>query len=170
MQTYIGRNDSTTPAPSNLLPNPNDAAAYISALFTAKGFSYLDLAALIGAHTTSTQSHFNTSADAIGKPQDSTPGIWDVKYYAETLNPPSDVVVFPSDSKLARYAGVGKEFQGFVGNAGKWNGKFADAMAKMVLFGSEGKTEGMVDCTDALPKPTDAKRGLKGMNMFMPRH
>lgn len=76
--------------------------------------------------------------------------------------------MFPSDSKLANYAGVGKEFKGFVNNQGKWNGKFADAMEKMVMFGSSG-TNGMVDCTNALPKGTSGKRELKKMNPFQPR-
>jgi hypothetical protein len=79
------------------------------------------------------------------------------------------VFVFPSDSKLANYKNVGKEFKGFVGNAGKWNGKFADALAKMALFGSSG-TSGLVDCTNSLPQATNAKRELKAMNPFKPRH
>ncbi|CAI6341375.1 unnamed protein product [Periconia digitata] len=170
VQTWIGRKDSTTPAPNGLLPDVNAPAADLSALFTAKGFSDRDLAALLGAHSTSNQFNFDTSTSNVGKPQDSTPGIWDVKYYSETLNPPQGVVVFPSDSKLAKYAGVGKEFSGFVNNAGKWNGKFADAMAKMALFGSGGKTSGMSDCTDSLPKETNAKREVKATNPFMPRN
>ena len=86
--------------------------------------------------------------------------------------------MFPSDSKLARFDRVGKEFQGFVGNQGKWNGKFADAMEKMALFGSGSSGSsgsgsggsGMVECTDSLPKSTNRKREARGMNPFMPRH
>ena len=170
VQTYIGRTDSSTAAPNGLLPDVNADAASLSQLFIDKGFSDLDLAALLGAHTTSNQFNFDTSAGHAGLPQDSTPGVWDVKYYSETLNPPkSGVVVFPSDSKLAAYKGVGKEFNGFVGNAGKWNGKFADALLKMSLLGSSGSS-GMVDCTDALPKSTNAKRELKAMNPFHSRN
>jgi L-ascorbate peroxidase len=77
--------------------------------------------------------------------------------------------VFPSDVKLSRYGQVGKEFQGFVGNQGKWNGKFASAMGKMTLFGSNGRS-GMVDCTGALPRATNAKREMRGMPMFKPRN
>ena len=77
--------------------------------------------------------------------------------------------MFPSDAKLAKYGRVGKEFEGFVGNQGKWSGKFADAMEKMVMFGSKG-TSGMVDCTDALPRSTNVKRELKVMNVFKPRN
>ncbi|KAF1970660.1 heme peroxidase [Bimuria novae-zelandiae CBS 107.79] len=167
VKTWIGRTSSSTAAPHSLLPDVNAPAATLSKLFTDKGFNDVDLAALLGAHSTSNQFNFDTAHS--GASQDSTPGRWDVTYYAETLNPPQGVVVFPSDSKLANYAGVGKEFKGFVGNAGKWSGKFADAMGKMVLFGRAG-TGGMVDCTDVLPASTNAKREIKAGNLFMPRN
>lgn len=137
-------------------------------MFKAKGFSDEDLAALLGAHSTSKQFNFDTSRAGAG--QDSTPGIWDVKYYSDTLSPnPQNYLPFPSDTKLAKFGGVGKEFKGFVNNQGKWTGKFADAMGKMALFGSAG-TSGMQDCTDSLPKSTSIKRELKGLNPFMPRN
>ena len=85
------------------------------------------------------------------------------------MSPPQGVVVFPSDAKLAVHPQVGKEFKGFVNNQGKWNGKFADAMGKMTLFGTAGTT-GLTDCTDALPRSTNVKRELKAMPMFSPRH
>jgi hypothetical protein len=169
VKTFVGRKDSTTPAPDSLLPDVNAPAADLFKLFQDKGFNEVDLAALLGAHTSSNQFNFNTSADAAGKPQDSTPGVWDVKYYAETIKPPQGVVVFPSDAKLAAHPQVGKEFKGFVDNQGKWNGKFADAMGKMALFGSDG-TKGLVDCTGALPRATNAKREMRGMPLFKARH
>ncbi|KAF2851442.1 class II peroxidase [Plenodomus tracheiphilus IPT5] len=169
VQTYVGRKDSSTPAPDGLLPDVNAPAAELYQLFQDKGFSARDLAALLGAHSTSNQFNFNTSSAAVGLPQDSTPGVWDVKYYGETLKPVKGVVVFPSDAKLAVHPTVGKEFQGFVDNQGKWNGKFAEAMGKMTLFGSSG-TNGLVDCTGALPKSTNVKREMRGMPLFAPRH
>jgi L-ascorbate peroxidase len=168
VKTYIGRSDSSTPAPHGLLPDVNAPAADLFKLFQDKGFNEVDLAALLGAHSTSNQFNFDTSPGKVGKPQDSTPGVWDVKYYSDTLNPPQDVVVLPSDDKLAKYDRVGKEFKGFVNNQGKWNGKFADAMGKMALFGSSG-TNGLTDCTGALPKSTNVKRELRGMPLFAPK-
>jgi hypothetical protein len=167
VKTWIGRKDSSTAAPNGLLPDVNADAASLSQLFIDKGFDDRDLAALLGAHSTSNQFNFDTNN--VGASQDSTPGIWDVKYYSETLNPPQGVVVFPSDTKLANYKNVGKEFKGFVGNAGRWNGKFADALERMALFGSSG-TNNLIDCTDSLPKATNAKRELKAMNPFKPRN
>jgi hypothetical protein len=167
VQTYIGRKDSNTPAPEGLLPDVNAPAASLFALFRAKGFDEVGLAALLGAHSTSTQ--FNVDPSHAGSPQDSTPGIWDVKYYGQTLKPPAGVTVFPSDAKLAQYAGVGKEFKGFVDNQGKWNGKFAEAMGKMTLFGSSG-ADGLADCTQVLPRATNAKREMRAMDMFKARN
>lgn len=123
--TYVGRNDSSKPSPDGLLPDVHASGDSLFALFQDKGFNAVDLAALIGAHTSSKQFFVNNSA--AGQPQDSTPGIWDVKYYAETLNPPAGVFRFDSDKNLANQSSVGPEFQGFVNNQGKWNGKFADA-------------------------------------------
>lgn len=169
VQTYIGRKDSTTRAPPNLLPDVNASADVLFKLFQDKGFNAVDLAALLGAHSTSNQFNFDTANGHGGLPQDSTPGVWDVKYYSETTKPPQNVVVLPSDAKLAAHATVGKEFKGFVNNQNKWNGKFADAMARMELFGSNG-LNGLVDCTSALPSATNAKREMRGSPMFAPRH
>ena len=168
MQTYIGRTDSTVQAPPGLLPDANAPAESLFQLFQDKGFDAVDLAALLGAHSTSNQFHFDESPANAGAPQDSTPGVWDVKYYAETTKPPRGVLVLPSDARLAAHGRLGKESKSFVGNAGKWNGKFADAMARMELFGSDG-TKRLTDCTNALPSATNVKRELKAMPMFAPR-
>ncbi|ORY15291.1 heme peroxidase [Clohesyomyces aquaticus] len=167
VQTWIGRKDSSTPPPGGLLPDVHAPAADLFKLFQNKGYDAVGLAALLGAHSTS--KAFGQSEAPAGTAQDSTPGKWDVKYYAETLNPPQGVFVFPSDDKLSKFNDVGKEFKGFVNNQGKWSGKFADAMAKMELFGV-ASTSGMVDCTNALPQSTQSKREMKGFNMFKPRH
>ncbi|KAH6629683.1 heme peroxidase [Boeremia exigua] len=169
VKTYIGRTDSSVRAPPGLLPDVRAPADSLFKLFQDKGLDAVDLAALLGAHTTSNQFNFDTTLEKKGLPQDSTPGVWDVKYYSETTNPPQGVLVLPSDSGLAVHPTVGKEFQGFVNNAGKWNGKFADAMARMELFGSAG-TNGMADCTNALPSATNIKRELKGMPIFASRN
>jgi len=61
------------------------------------------------------------------------PGQWDVSYYKETLNfaktgqAPAGVFVFPSDSKLATFSDVGKEFEGFVDHQNKWQSAFSNA-------------------------------------------
>ncbi|PVI05537.1 class II peroxidase [Periconia macrospinosa] len=160
IRTWIGRKDSTTAAPNNLLPNPFASADSLYALFQAKGFDDVDLAALIGAHTASRQLFVDPSK--AGQPQDSTPGVWDVKYYSQTRSPPDGVFVLPSDAKLAAHPVVGKQFAGFVNGQGKWTGKYAEAMGRMNLHGLAG-TDGLADCTGALPRSTSIKREMRGM-------
>jgi hypothetical protein len=62
-----------------------------------------------------------------------SPGQWDVSYYQETYSyattgsKSNAVFVFPSDSRLSTYDDVGKKFQDFIGNQGKWTSSFASA-------------------------------------------
>lgn len=125
IKTWVGRKDSTVPAATGLLPDVHAPGADLYALFQRKGFSARELAALLGAHTTSKQ--FHVDASKAGAPQDSTVGKWDVQYYSDTLNPPPNVFVFPSDDALSKTGDVGKEFLGYVGNQGKWTGDFSQA-------------------------------------------
>lgn len=128
-------------------------------LFLDKGFNAAELAALIGAHTTSTAFKQQANGVPFNAAQDSTPGKWDINYYAETYNPPPGVSRFDSDINLANKSTiVGKQFQGFVGNAGKWNSAFANAMAKMSVLGIPSSAQGnFADCTNFLPAGTKAK-------------
>ncbi|KAK5140444.1 hypothetical protein LTR04_002998 [Oleoguttula sp. CCFEE 6159] len=159
VQTYVGRIDSPKGAPDGRLPDVRASGASLFQLFQDKGFSAVDLAALLGAHSTSKQ--FFVDQATSGQSQDSTPGLWDVKYYGETLNPPAGVFVFPSDTNLAKDPSVGPEFKGFVNNAGKWNGKFADAMLRLSLLGVPGGTNNLIDCTNSVPKGTQNKRDIR---------
>ncbi|KAF2997176.1 hypothetical protein E8E13_005964 [Curvularia kusanoi] len=165
--TYVGRQDSFNAAPDGNLPDVNAPAENLYQLFQAKGFDASELAALLGAHSTSKQ--FNVDPVQQGAPQDSTPGVWDVKYYTETTaTNNTGVFVLASDKALAAHPVVGKQFAGFVNQQGKWNGKFASAMAKMTRFGSNGLT-GLTDCTGALPASTNLKREMRRMPLFAPR-
>ncbi|KAF2098395.1 heme peroxidase [Rhizodiscina lignyota] len=168
--TYVGRTDSSTPAPNGLLPDVHASADSLYALFLDKGFDDVDLAALLGAHSTSKQVRFFVNESLAGEPQDSTPGIWDVKYYSETTSPKPGSFVFPSDSGLAAHAVVGKQFKGFVNNQGKWTGKFADAMTRMSLLGVPGGKNNLIDCTKALPKATNLNKRMRAASLFKSRH
>ncbi|KAB5559693.1 heme peroxidase [Coniochaeta sp. 2T2.1] len=70
VKTFIGRKDSTTSAPPGGLPNVFDSAANLASLFAQKGLDAEDLAALLGAHSTSTQKFVDPSQ--ANKSQDST--------------------------------------------------------------------------------------------------
>ena len=63
--TYVGRKDSTNPAPGGLLPDVHASGDSLFALFADKCFSAVDLAALFGAHSTSKQFNTDTSNAAL---------------------------------------------------------------------------------------------------------
>jgi hypothetical protein len=128
-------------------------------LFLDKGFTASELAALIGAHTTSTAFKQADFGIPDGGAQDSTPGKWDINYYAETYNPPPKVYRFASDINLAqKNTTVGKQFAGFVGQQNKWGSAFANAMAKLSVLGISASAQGnFADCTGFLPAGTAVK-------------
>lgn len=162
VRTFVGRKDSTKANPGGGLPDVHAPGSNLFKLFQDKGFDAVDLAALLGAHSTS--KAFTQSDIPAQSPQDSTPGVWDVKYYQDTLTPPSGVKPFASDISLAAHPQVGKEFKGFVNNQGKWTGKFADAMLRMSLLGVPGGSDPskkLIDCTSVIPKATSIKRDIK---------
>lgn len=128
-------------------------------LFVDKGFTAAELAALIGAHTSS--KAFNQAANGVPPqaPQDSTPGKWDVNYYSETYTGAPGVSRFDSDINLAqKNTTVGKQFAGFVGQQNKWGSAFANAMAKLSVLGIPSSAQGnFADCTGFLPAGTAVK-------------
>jgi len=131
-----------------LLPSPLSNATVLLELFANKGITAAQLAALVGAHSTSRQFFVDTTL--AGEPQDDTPGIWDVDFYADTANPPAGVFVFPSDVALMNDPTSGPVFESFVGKQGKWDGAFKTAMTDLSLLGLSGST-GLTDCTALLP-------------------
>ena len=160
VRTLIGRTDSSRAAPVGLLPaggGPGSDHNTIFQLFMDKGFSAVDLAALIGAHTTA-KAHAQPQIPA-GTPQDSTPGKWDVRYYSETYNPPPGVRSFPSDINLSNpNTTVGMEFKKFVNNQERWNERFASAMFRLGMLGiPDDGFRNFTDCTDALPRSSNRR-------------
>ncbi|KAF2502760.1 heme peroxidase [Lophium mytilinum] len=153
---FVGRKDSSVPSHEGLLPPANATGNAIYKTFKSKGFTATDLAALIGAHSTATQSFVNP--DYAGYGQDSTPGIWDVNYYKETIDGAAPFS-FPADKNLAKHPVVGPRFREFVGNQQRWNVAYVAAFRKMSMLGVENIDE-LVDCTSALPRGT-RKRDIK---------
>ncbi|KAK1979560.1 peroxidase [Colletotrichum cereale] len=158
VRTYIGRKDSTKSAKAGGLPSPFDPPEALLAMFKAKGLDAEALAALLGAHSTSTQSFVNASQ--AGAPQDSTPGEMDVAYYKQTYDfatagaaaAPAGVFVFPSDAGVAtsEASSVGRWFQGFIGDQEKWSKSFKKSMDRMSLFGNDKGS--LSDCTDSIAR------------------
>ena len=137
LRVFIGRKDSKRPAPNGLLPGVTQPADDLIALFEDKTISPHDLTALLGAHTTSKQFFFNTSHT--GDSQDDTPGVWDVRFYGQTLeNKPMDGVFrFESDIVLSTHPRVHEEWMEFAGPGGQdhWNADYATAYTRLSLLG-----------------------------------
>jgi hypothetical protein len=107
--------DATQAAPDSLLPNPFSDADTLINLFQDKTISPHDLTALVGAHSNSKQ--FSTSPKDFGEPQDSTPGVWDVSFYNETLQPSPKENTFrlASDVVISQDPRTSDYWQKFIG-------------------------------------------------------
>lgn len=146
--SYVGRPDSDK-SPDGLLPDVHSDAPTLIQLFKDKTIGPVDLAALVGAHTTSEQDIVDSKF--AGAPQDSTPGVWDVKFYTETVDDdaPSEVFKFPSDVNLSKDPATAPSFALF-GNAGfgqaAWNAAFAKAYVRLSLLGV-ADLNSLTDCT-----------------------
>lgn len=111
-RTFVGRADNSSASPEGLLPSAASDAATLVELFQNKTIGPHGLVALVGAHTTSVQFH-NDLANA-GVPQDSSPGVWDVRFYPETLETPVEgVFTFASDLALSTATGTADEWIDF---------------------------------------------------------
>ena len=167
VKALVGRTDSSVAAPMNLLPAGSGTGSdhdTIYKLFLDKGFTANELAALLGAHT---------AAKAFAQPQipsgnelDTTPGVWDVEFYNETLHPPSNPNFsrLQSDINLSNPATtVGAQFKTFVGQQELWEDKFVLAMQHVSVLGIPAATQAkFIDCTAALPPANDTGEGGGG--------
>jgi hypothetical protein len=83
IRVFVGR-ESSSKSPTGLLPDVHSDAQALLKLFADKTITPEGLVALVGAHTSSNQ--FFVEPKKFGAPQDSTPGVWDVSFYNETLS------------------------------------------------------------------------------------
>lgn len=114
IKSYVGRPDSNIPNPEGLLPSPFQSADELIKLFADKTIAPNGLVALVGSHTTSQQAFVNTTR--AGDPQDSTPGVWDVLFYSQTLgtaSTPQRVFKFASDVALSKHAKTKNEWKSY---------------------------------------------------------
>lgn len=125
-------------------------------MIASKGFTPIDLAALLGAHSTAKQQFVDPSK--AGAALDSTPGVWDIKYYTETLRGNAPFTL-PADRNIARNPATALAFASFGVSKKAWDDAFIVAMVKMGMMGVTGRN--MIDCTSALPKTSAAKREVK---------
>jgi hypothetical protein len=82
---FVGRSSTFSANPTGLLPDTNSPPAQLIKLFQEKTIDARSLIALIGAHTTAKQ--FLVDPSRARQAMDTTPGVWDVKFYSEALGP-----------------------------------------------------------------------------------
>ncbi|KAI9766460.1 MAG: hypothetical protein M1840_006567 [Geoglossum simile] len=147
---FAGRKDATRAAPLWLLPDVRSDASTLIELFRDKTIDAHQLVALVGAHSTSKQDFVDPSL--AGSPQDSTPGVWDNRFYNETLqNPaPKKLFKFPSDSALSQDPRASNEWAAFVKSQGHWNADYATAYVRLSLLGVNN-INNLTECTQVLP-------------------
>ena len=152
IRTYVGRIDALAGLQfdGSLLPGVSQSADELIALFNAKTITPHMLAALVGAHSTSKQ--FNLDPTNAGAPQDTTPGVWDVKFYKQTL-PDSNtkgIFKFASDVALSTHRQIKKEWNSFINDQEHWNDDYAHAYLRLSLLGVNNINK-LTECTSALP-------------------
>ncbi|KAL1635369.1 hypothetical protein SLS56_001793 [Neofusicoccum ribis] len=150
---FVGRPDVKSAAPDGLLPGVNDSADKLISLFRDKTISPHELAALVGAHSTSQQFFVDTSKS--GAPQDSTPGVWDTRFYNQTTSntTPKKVFRLKSDVVLAADPRISDEWAQFADNTNgqkHWNEDYATAYTRLSLLGVNN-INNLTECSKVLP-------------------
>lgn len=123
VRSFVGRKDSARATEKGRMPDVNDSAEKLVAVFQNKTITPKALVALVGAHSTSQQHFVDESRD--GAPQDSTPGVWDILFYSETKSAsvPPRVFRLPSDLALSKHPETASTWNTFSTVAGQvaWN-------------------------------------------------
>ncbi|KAI8627123.1 ligninase H2 [Xylariaceae sp. FL1651] len=164
VKSYVGRKDSSFTNHFELLPSPFDSADFLIELFKNKTIFPHGLTALVGAHTTSQQFFVDTKR--AGDPQDSSPGVWDLTFYNQTLFPqsaPPRVFMFQSDLALSQHPSTKPEWVKFTTDRDDWNEDYSREYIRLSLLGVNN-INNLTECTKVLPaaitdpnfKPTDA--------------
>ncbi|KAH6642408.1 heme peroxidase [Boeremia exigua] len=155
----VGRKDSSTANALGVLPSGFAQGGDLVKLFASKGFSPVDLAALLGAHTAAKQ---RVTAPDSPQELDSTVGTWDNKYFSETKSGKAPFTL-PSDKSVAQHPLTKLPFNMFALSKGAWDLAFVNAMVKMSMLGVDQR--GLIDCTSALPGGSK-RRDIRSSNVF----
>ncbi|KAH9999716.1 peroxidase [Xylariaceae sp. FL0662B] len=153
IRAFIGRKDDSRAGPTGKLPLPAQDAQFLIDLFAAKTFTASDLIALIGAHTVSKQ-RFVDPARA-GASQDTTPALWDTRFYSETIAGDNKTIfIFHSDKSLSNYPTTKAQFGLFAGQGGQalWSPFYAQAYFRMSMLGVNNLNN-LTEITTLIPLP-----------------
>lgn len=159
IRAFVGRPDfsnaKSPPPPEELVPKPTADPQTIIAMMAAKTFTTTDLVALLGAHSVSRQ--FFADPEFAGFPQDTTDGVFDTKFYAETdaEHAPVGVYRIKSDVALAgdpMTSALWKNYSGSdAATQSRWTGTYASAYVRLSLLGVADLNE-LTDCSGVLPQ------------------
>lgn len=114
----VGRKDTSTANAANQLPAPTDSADSIIAAFAAKGFSSMELVALLGSHS--------AAKNLAGVAFDSTVNRLDTNFYSETQNGTAPTSL-QSDVNLSQSSVTSGTWKGFSTNLNGWQAAFVPA-------------------------------------------
>nr|AZJ17942.1 manganese peroxidase [Irpex lacteus] len=169
LKFLAGRSNISQPSPDGLVPEPTDSADKIFDRLADIGFSPIEVADLLAAHSVSAQYEVDT--DVAGSPFDSTPDTFDTQFFVESLlkgtaftgNGEGGEVMSPipgefrlqSDFAISRDSRAACEWQSFVNNHNAMVTKFETVMSKLATVGQDPSN--LVDCSDVIPVPPAAK-------------
>ncbi|KAF1924512.1 class II peroxidase [Didymella exigua CBS 183.55] len=157
VRALVGRKDSREAAPLNSIPGSRDSISSILDKFKAKGFSGDDVVALMGTHSVAVQ--VNDDPAQAGKSLDSTPSIYDLKFYQETLDGTAPYTL-QSDRGLANNTETQKKWKEFAdGDTSAWITAFTDAWNRFAVIGND--VGSLQDCSGIIPSGASERRLAK---------
>jgi hypothetical protein len=157
VRALVGRKDSSEAAPLHSMPGSRDSISSILEKFKAKGFNGDDVVALMGTHSVAVQ--VNDDPAQAGKSLDSTPSIYDLKFYQETLDGTAPYSL-QSDKGLANNTETKQIWKEFAdGDTSKWNTAFTDAWNRFAVIGND--VDSLQDCSSIIPSGASERRLAK---------
>lgn len=154
VKALVGRKDGREAAPLNSVPNSRDPIDSILAKFAEKGFSADDVVALMGTHSVAVQ--VNDDPAQAGKSLDSTPSVYDTKFYQETMDGTAPYSL-QSDKGLANNTKTHEKWADFAaGDVSGWNTAFTDAWNRFAVIGND--VDSLQDCSSIVPSGASEKK------------
>ncbi|THV00251.1 heme peroxidase [Dendrothele bispora CBS 962.96] len=153
VNTFVGRPAVKNDNPTGLIPDTHDTVSNIVNRFSDMGITVREAMALIGSHTCARQRFVDLAF--ANDTFDTTPEIWDIRFYAETKRNDSDPGVFrlPSDLAFSHSSLTQDDYNRFVGSLSTqedWAREYADAHEKMSMLGQD--VSALTDCTEIMPE------------------
>ncbi|KAH9841598.1 heme peroxidase [Rhodofomes roseus] len=161
---YAGRPDAIAPSPPGLVPAPTDPADVLLARMSDAGFTPEETVVLLAAHSVAKQKAVDPSVPNV--PLDSTPEVFDTKFYSEMLlngtcypgkgsspaevkSPSKNVMRLTSDAAIAQHASIASTWRSFAGNHDVMRAAFREVMHKLATQDHAD----LVDCSFVIPTP-----------------